>query len=355
MTTEEMKMITGAIAGDEAAFNDLYRQYERLVYYIAYKYTKNDADAKDVVQETFLEVKRTIHTLQNPQAFKYWLNRITLSKCKNLFRKNRYINIDCEQPIIQNSSIEERSYLIPHENSRNASDCQLIRKFINELSKGQREVLVMFYLDELRLEEIAGRLEIPVGTVKSRLSYARDALKEKVKKYEAREGIKLNFHSFGEAITGALLLEAAGNSIPLLPIVSKKPMRFSSMFSSITGIKVIVAGILLFSSVTAGSLAFDFYQHNFSFDHEEEITAKDAFPTYQVFSKQISTSESAYFNLKLWLCCEDEINAITKAEFMEIRPIYEQLKKMNNFYYESLINQGIAHSFERLYQKFNVN
>lgn len=355
MTTEEMKMITGAIAGDEAAFNDLYRQYERLVYYIAYKHTKNDADAKDVVQETFLEVKRTIHTLQNPQAFKYWLNRITLSKCKNLFRKNRYINIDCEQPIIQNSSIEERSYLIPHENSRNASDCQLIRKFINELSKGQREVLVMFYLDELRLEEIAGRLEIPVGTVKSRLSYARDALKEKVKKYEAREGIKLNFHSFGEAITGALLLEAAGNSIPLLPIVSKKPMRFSSMFSSITGIKVIVAGILLFSTLTAGSLAYDYYQQNFSSEHEEEITEKDAFPTYQVFSKQISTSESAYFNLKLWLCCEDEINAITKAEFMEIRPIYEQLKKMNNFYYESLINQGIANSFERLYQKFNVN
>lgn len=110
-----------------------------------------------------------------------------------------------------------------------------------------------------------------------------------------------------------------------------------------------------FSSVTAGSLAFDFYQHNFSFDHEEEITAKDAFPTYQLFNKQISTSESAYFNLKLWLCCEDEINALTKAEFMEIRPIYEQLKRMNNIYYESLVKQGIANSFERLYQKFNVD
>ena len=174
MTTEELAMITEAIAGSESAFDDLYRHYERLVYYIAYKNTKNDADAKDVVQETFLEVKRTIHTLQNPQAFKYWLNRITLSKCKNLFRKNHYINVDCDHPSIENNNIENRTYLIPHANSRKDSDCMVINQFISELPKGQREVLVMFYLEELHLEEISQRLDIPLGTVKSRLSYARD-------------------------------------------------------------------------------------------------------------------------------------------------------------------------------------
>lgn len=354
MTTEELNMITEAMAGSEAAFDDLYRHYERLVYYIAYKNTKNDADAKDVVQETFLEVKRTIHTLQNPQAFKYWLNRITLSKCKNLFRKNRYVNIDCEQPFVENSNIEERTYLIPHENSRKDSDCRLIRQFINELPQGQRDVLIMFYLEELHLEEIAERLDIPLGTVKSRLSYARDALQEKVKKYEEKEGIKLDFHTLGEGITAALLLEGAGIQVPVVTTKTSSS-AFSSFLSSTAAVKAIFVGVLLFSSLTIGSFAYDFYQRYFASDHDEEITTQEAFPTYHVFNKQISTSESAYFNLKLWLCCEDEINALTKEEFIEIKPVYEQLKKLNNAYYEALVNQGFADSFESLYLKFNLD
>lgn len=355
MTIEELHMISEAIAGNEAAFDDLYRHYERLVYYIAYKQTQNDADAKDVVQETFLEVKRTIHTLQNPQAFKYWLNRITLSKCKNLFRKNRYVNIDCEQPIVENNNIEERSYLIPHENARKNSDCRLIRQFINELPKGQREVLILFYLEELRLEEIARHLEIPLGTVKSRLSYARDALKDKVKKYEEREGVKLNFHTIGEGITAALLLEAAAEQTPVIPPISvEEPGSFSAKLTSLTAVKTVIAGIVLFSSLTVGSFAYDYFQRHHTSNHEEDIATQDAFPTYHVFNKQISSSESAYFNLKLWLCCEDEINTLSEADFMEMKPVYEQLKKLNNAYYEALVNQGIAASFEQLYIKFHV-
>lgn len=356
MSTEELAMITEAIAGSESAFDDLYRHYERLVYYIAYKNTKNDADAKDVVQETFLEVKRTIHTLQNPQAFKYWLNRITLSKCKNLFRKNHYINVDCEQPSIENNNIESRTYLIPHANSRKDSDCTVINQFISELPKGQREVLVMFYLEELHLEEISQRLDIPLGTVKSRLSYARDTLKDKVKKYEAREGIKLNFHSLGEGITAALLLEAAQTHIPaVLPIIPTESSTtgVSSFFSSTVAVKLTTAGIILFSTLTAGSYAYDYYQQTTA-SNQEDVSVTEAFPTFQVFNKQISTSESAYFNLKLWLCCEEEINALTKAEFLELQPIYEELKKLNNNYYQSLQAQGLTVAFEKLYKKFHI-
>lgn len=358
MTTEELNMITEAMAGSESAFNDLYRYYERLVYYIAYKNTKNDADAKDVVQETFLEVKRTIHTLQNPQAFKYWLNRITLSKCKNLFRKNHYINIDCDQPVVENSNVEERTYLIPHANSRKDSDCMVLNRFINELPKGQRDVLVMFYLEELHLDEISQLLDIPLGTVKSRLSYARDSLQDKVKKYEEREGIKLNFHSFSEGITAALLFDMAAIHTPsVVPLVSlnSSSSTFSSFLSSATGLKTIVAGILLFTSLTVGSFAYDYYQRNFVSNQEEEVTTKEAFPTYYVFNKQISTSESAYFNLKLWLCCEEETNSLSKSEFMELKPIYEELKKQNNAYYQALKNQGLSDSFEALYIKFNLD
>jgi len=357
MTADELELIKEAMSGSESAFDDLYRKYERLVYYIAYKNTRNDADAKDVVQETFLEVKRTIHTLQNPQAFKFWLNRITLSKCKNLFRKNHYVNIDSEQVSGEAMNVEERSYLIPHANSRKESDCIVLNQLINELPKGQRDVLILFYLEELHLEEIAELLDIPLGTVKSRLSYARDALKEKVERYEQKEGVKLNFHTLENGIAAALLFEMNYMELPMIKVksVKLKTSSLSSILTSTAALKAIAAGIILFSSVAAGSFAYDIFNRGTtgSKDDTEEIT-REQFPTYHVFDKKISTSESAYFNLKLWLCCEDEVNALTKSEFMEIKPIYEQLKKLHNAYYQSLEDQGLADSFEALYTKYNV-
>ena len=65
---------------DEEAFNLLYHRYVKLVYYIAYRICKNDADSQDIVQDTFLQVKRMIHNLKNPSLFKFWLNQIAISK-----------------------------------------------------------------------------------------------------------------------------------------------------------------------------------------------------------------------------------------------------------------------------------
>ena len=95
MNKTDPSLIRKVQAKDEEAFNLLYHRYVKLVYYIAYRICKNDADSQDIVQDTFLQVKRMIHNLKNPSLFKFWLNQIAISKCKNLFRKNHYINVDC--------------------------------------------------------------------------------------------------------------------------------------------------------------------------------------------------------------------------------------------------------------------
>ena len=61
----------------EEAFNLLYQRYVKLVYYIAYRFCKNDADSQDIVQETFMQVKRMIRNINNPALFKFWLNQMS--------------------------------------------------------------------------------------------------------------------------------------------------------------------------------------------------------------------------------------------------------------------------------------
>ena len=74
---------------DEAAFNELYARYHKLVYYIAYQNTRCEADAEEIKQEVFLKVLRYAGDIKDYSRFKYWLVTITHNECKRLFRSNR--------------------------------------------------------------------------------------------------------------------------------------------------------------------------------------------------------------------------------------------------------------------------
>jgi len=364
MSNNDSVLIERVISGEDAAFDELYRKYVRLVYYIAYKNTWNDADAKDIVQETFLEVKRTIHTLQNPDAFKFWLNRITLSKCRNLFRKNRYANRNQETLASEHEKTEERDYLLPHKSARKNSDAMVLTYFINELPQGQREVLILYYLEQFHIEEISQLLDIPQGTVKSRLSYARENLKQKIERYEQKEGIKLNFHSLAEGIVLAMTYELSHMTIPTSLTFNRMKTKSSSAASAWTTSAITkITAICLSSFFIAGGgiLAYQHYQDAIQSNKQEEeksvLTDKtdrkgEVFPGIYVKDKHITTSQSAYFHLKLWACCEEEMNVMTKEEFIAIKPLYEQLKQLDNNYYHSLVDSGWSASFEKLYTKF---
>lgn len=361
-TKKDSELVEAMKAGDDLAYEELYRRYAKLIYFIAQKSCKNDADSKDVVQDTFIEMKRSIHSLKNPEVFRYWITKITLSKCKNLFRKNKTVTYDDEHYEAKNNLVEERGYLLPKEAARFQSDQEVLLHLIDHLPIPQKQVLLLFYLEQYSIEEIADLLDTPVGTIKSRLNYARTALKTDVEMYERKENIKLNFHSLGEGIIVSLGAAYAGTALPksILPsiassILVQKPKLPVASFLSTAAIKTCVIACAI--GLAAGGGVLLYHQQNASEEQESMILRKDQinteeaieFPSFHVMGKEIETPRTAYFNLKTWVCCEEEASAMSKQELDEIYQVYQAMKDSDCRFYQELVQEGWAGKFEEFY------
>ena len=192
---------------EQEAFEALYRKYYKLVLFIANKECANESDAQDILQETFIEIKKSIPKLRKPQYFRLWLYRVVNSKCKDLFRNRKMTLMDSDHEMIRNYVKEERREASGDAQMKYHCDQDVILGMIDELPHGQRIVLMMYYLEQCSIKEIAQLLEIPQGTVKSRMSTGKAALKSKIAQYEQREQIKLSFHSL-DALLASVFVKA---------------------------------------------------------------------------------------------------------------------------------------------------
>lgn len=329
----------------EEAFNLLYQRYVKLVYYIAFRICKNDADSQDIVQETFLQVKRMIQNLKNPSLFKFWLNQITISKCKNLFRKNKYVTYDDEHYEAKNNLVETREDVLPEAILKFNSDKEVLDAFIDELPQGQREVVILHYLEQFSVEETAAILELPQGTVKSRLSYARNTLRKKIELYEKTTGVKLNFHSFDGFIVQVLLFSLGKAVLPkalLMPPVVYKP-SFWKQISSAVSVKSAIAAVIACSvlSITVW----------ISLTSPEEQGLMNRFPVVTLRSKTITNAREAYFHIKTWACCHEEMEIMDIEKLKDVYYLYQIMKRDHSTYYDSLENEGWVNDLERVYNE----
>ncbi len=228
MTEQELLL---AAQQDDEAFALLYQRYYRLVYYVAYKMCRNDADAQDVVQETFMEVRRSLCDLKNPQYFRLWLYRVVDSKCKKLFRKNKYALTDIEQDHILNEFLEQNEQFLPEASLKYTNDRDIMHRFIKELPYDQKYAIILYYMQQMTTLEIAELLKVPEGTIKSRLSVGRATLRKKVEAYEHREGIKLNFR---EGVSGSVMAAILSDQLQCVAVKPKRSrlQRFLNSFSS---------------------------------------------------------------------------------------------------------------------------
>lgn len=331
-------LILAVQSGDEQAFEMLYQMYYKLVYYIAYELCRNDADAKDVSQETFVQVKKSIGSLQDINNFKPWLNRITINKCKNLFRANKTANFDMDDPYFQNNVVEDRNYMLPEANLHLKSDQDILHELISKLPLIQREVLLLRFFENLSMKEMAYVLDIPEGTVKTRLLYGKDNLKKMVQEYEHIQKLKLDFHS-DAAISAVFASGFAALQVPkavsLLSI--KKHNSFSSGIVSTTVGKIAIVGTL---ATTGGIGAVSYYQ----------ATQKKEVPLSKpIIQSYVDTNaRTLYFELMNWASCEQDIKAKTKDEILEVSDKYETLKQGNSAYYKRLIQDQWAMIYEEL-------
>jgi RNA polymerase sigma-70 factor (ECF subfamily) len=154
-------------AGDEPAFVALMDRHERRVYNLAYRMLGNTEDARDVTQEVFLSCFRHLGTFRGEAAFSTWLHRVTVNACHDLIRRRPpTASLDAgvaDRPA--GPDLADRAVL--------ASDVQ---RALLAIPPEYRAVLVLHEVGDLPVGEVAAVLEIPVGTVKSRLHRGRVAL-----------------------------------------------------------------------------------------------------------------------------------------------------------------------------------
>ena len=158
-------------------FTELLEENKLRFYKTAKIIIKNDDDIYDVLQDALLSMYQNYDTLKDKKLFSTWGTRIVINKCYDFLRKQKN-NVLALDEIVENSS--EISSFDEYD-----IDKYGIKKAIDEnLSEEQKLVVVLFYYDDYSLKDISKILDIPEGTVKSRLSKAREILKEKLEKEE---------------------------------------------------------------------------------------------------------------------------------------------------------------------------
>lgn len=168
--------------GNEKAFDELYKLTNQRAYYVALEFVKKDEDAQDILQESYVKALSKIRELDKPESFQSWLNQIVANKSKDFLKKKKSMLFEAEENEVFEVLPDEDLNFRP-ESSLDQSELQrTVMEVLDELNEEKRACVLMMYFEELSVSEIAQTLEIPEGTVKTRLFSARKDLKEKFSK-----------------------------------------------------------------------------------------------------------------------------------------------------------------------------
>ena len=180
MKNDDVALIRRVLTGDEAAFAELVNKYQKPVHTLAWRKIGDFHIAEDITQDTFLKVYQRLHTLKDPNQFSGWLYVITANLCATWLRKKRIQT----QPLegTETTMIQEDAYSrhVTEERSRTAAEAQreVVKKLLAKLQESERTVMTLYYLGEMKVEEISRFLGVSASTIKSRLRRARNRLKE---------------------------------------------------------------------------------------------------------------------------------------------------------------------------------
>ena len=172
-----MSIITQIKNGDEQAFAELIEQYKLPIYKTAKSILKDEDDVCDAIQDTALSIYKNIPNLKNEEYFKTWVIRITINKCYDILKKHKLNN---EKMLKAQEDVSEL-----HTNFDNNVILQTdLQTTLELLEENLRTVTVLYYYNDLSISEISDILNIPKGTVKSRIFRAREKLYEILSKEE---------------------------------------------------------------------------------------------------------------------------------------------------------------------------
>ena len=190
----DLQLVRLVQRGNRQAFNFLVKKYQYKVAGIAQRFASNPADVQDIAQESFIKAYRAMESFRGESAFYTWLYRITVNTAKNFVVKNagRGISVDVDTPDIEAYDGSERLHQGDNpENILESSDVKrVIKEALQSLPDDLRQAITLREIDDMSYDEIADVMGCPVGTVKSRISRAREIINRKLT--DAGERLKGN-------------------------------------------------------------------------------------------------------------------------------------------------------------------
>ena len=169
-------------SSDDSAFDELYKLTSERAYFVALEFTKNNQDAEDILQESYVKALSKINELEKAETFSSWLNQIVANKSKDFLKKKKPMLFEAEENEVLEVIPDEDTDFSPEDSLDKTELQKTVMEVLDELSEEKRACILMMYFEDLSVGEIARTLEIPEGTVKTRLYFARKDLKEKFSK-----------------------------------------------------------------------------------------------------------------------------------------------------------------------------
>jgi RNA polymerase sigma-70 factor (ECF subfamily) len=181
----DRELVARVQKGDKKAFDVLVLKYQQKVANLVARYVRDPAETLDVTQETFIKAYRALPGFRSDSAFYTWLYRIAINTAKNYLvsmgRRPPGTDVDTESAEQQDMSGRMRDTDTPENQLLTAEIAETVQQAIDELPEDLRTAVVLRELEGMSYEEIAKAMACPIGTVRSRIFRARDAIDKKLK------------------------------------------------------------------------------------------------------------------------------------------------------------------------------
>ena len=238
------ELVSSAKSGNKKSFDKLYELTHNDVWYNCLSLLKDEENAKDIMQETYITAFLKLDTLNDEQKFCGWIISIAVNKCKNKLKGKVEYQIDDEVLITE---AETDELMLPEEYITKTEKRKVLLQIMEDtLSFNQYQTVLMFYFDEMSISEIAQGLEISEGTVKSRLNSSRAKIKTAVEDYEKKSGDKLHGVVVVPFFTTIFKEEAKSLAVPNITIKlpNGQTLATSATKGIATGAKSTVSSIV---------------------------------------------------------------------------------------------------------------
>ncbi len=175
--------------GDQAAFEEMVSRYWDRIYAMVHQLLRNQQDAEEVTQDAFIRAHRGLENFRGDSAFSTWLYQIATNLARNRYwywwRRKRDKTVSFDQPVGEDNATPLSEIFVTE--SETPEDATITQELVDTIADGMdklspkhREILVLRNVKNLTYEEIAGILQISIGTVKSRIARARESLRSKL-------------------------------------------------------------------------------------------------------------------------------------------------------------------------------